>query len=177
MRHGLGGDEPLDENHPAQPGGPMGQPGRPMGQPGRPMGQPIFQSCLRQEWETAAEAASGVVARVVKMRIGIVLGRDGGALPQPVMPIRLGLGAVLGNGKQWVSWIDIDDLVRLFEFALDTPTLRGALNAVSPGAVRHAQLQRVLAAVLRRAVWMRIPASILRTLIGEIHSCWSMDNT
>jgi uncharacterized protein len=145
--YGLGGNDPLDENHPPQP---------------------IFQSRLCQEWESAAEAANDVVARVVKMRIGLVLGRDGGALPQLAMPVRLGLGAVLGNGKQWVSWIHIDDLVRLFEFVLDTPTLRGALNAVSPRAATHAQLQRVIANVLHRPMWMRVPAFFVRTLMGEM---------
>ena len=152
--YGLGGDDPLDETHPPQPGGPMGQ--------------PIFQSRLCQEWEAAADAAGGVVVRVVKIRIGLVLGRDGGALPQLAMPIRLGLGAVLGDGKQWVSWIHIDDLVRLFEFALDTPMLRGALNAVSPRAATHAQLQRMIAKELHRPMWMRIPASLVRTLLGEM---------
>jgi NAD dependent epimerase/dehydratase family enzyme len=84
------------------------------------------------------------------------------------MPVRLGLGAILGDGKQWTSWIHIDDLVRLFEFALDTPMLRGALNAVSPRAATHAQLQRMMATVLHRPMWMRIPAFVVRTLLGEM---------
>jgi uncharacterized protein len=145
--YGLGGDDPLDETQPPQP---------------------IFQSRLCQEWEAAADAAEGVVVRVVKMRIGLVLGRDGGALPQLAMPVRLGLGAVLGDGKQAVSWIHIDDLVRLFEFALDTPMLRGALNAVSPRAATHAQLQRMIANVLHRPMWLRIPAFMVRALLGEM---------
>ena len=145
--YGLGGDEPLDENQPPQS---------------------IFQSRLCQEWEAAAEAASDVVVRVVKMRIGLVLGRDGGALPQLALPVRLGLGAMLGDGKQWMSWIHIDDLVRLFEFAIDTPSARGALNAVAPGAATHAQLQRVMAKVLHRPIWMRVPAFIVRMLLGEM---------
>jgi hypothetical protein len=145
--YGLGGDEPLDETHPPQP---------------------LFQSRLCQEWEATADAVSGVVVRVVKMRIGLVLGRDGGALPQLALPVRLGLGAVLGSGKQWVTWIHIDDLVRLFEFVLDTPLLRGPLNAVSPIAAQHAQVQSAIAKVLHRPVWMRIPAWMIRTLMGEM---------
>ena len=145
--YGVGGEEPLDETRPPQP---------------------IFQSRLCQEWEAAADAAEGVVVRVVKVRIGLVLGRDGGALPQLAMPVRLGLGAILGDGKQWVSWIHIDDLVRLFEFALDTPMLRGALNAVAPKAATHAQLQRMIAKELHRPMWMRIPAFLVRTLLGEM---------
>jgi uncharacterized protein (TIGR01777 family) len=145
--YGLGGDDPLDENHPPQS---------------------IFQSRLCQEWEAAADAASDVVVRMVKVRIGLVLARDGGALPQLAMPVRLGLGAVLGNGKQWVSWIHVDDLVRLFEFVIDTPSARGAVNAVAPAAATHAQLQRVMAKVLHRPIWMRVPAFILRMLLGEM---------
>jgi uncharacterized protein len=140
-------DEPLDENHPSQP---------------------IFQSKLCDDWEATADAASDVVSRVVKLRIGLVLGRDGGALPQLARPVRLGSGAVLGTGKQWVSWIHIDDLTRLFEFALDAPLLRGVLNAVSPGAATHAQLQRVLAKVLHRPLWLKIPAGVVRVLLGEM---------
>lgn len=145
--YGLGGDDPLDENHPSQD---------------------IFQSRLCQQWEATAEAASGVVSRVIRLRIGLVLGRDGGALPQLAMPVRLGLGAVLGDGKQWVSWIHVDDLVRLFEFALDAPTLRGVLNAVSPAPATHAQLQRTLARVLHRPLWVRVPAFFVRKMMGEM---------
>jgi uncharacterized protein len=145
--YGLGCDEPIDEH-------------------GSP--QPIFQSQLCQEWETAAAAAAGFGARVVKLRIGLVLARSGGALPQLALPVRLGLGAILGNGKQWVSWIHIGDLIRLFEFALDTPTCKGAVNAVSPAAATHAQMQRLLAKVLHRPMWMRIPAIFIRTALGEM---------
>jgi uncharacterized protein len=122
--YGLGGDEPMDESSPSQP---------------------IFQSRLCQEWEATAEAAESTGARVVRIRTGLVLGRDGGALPQLATPVRLGIGAILGDGRQWVSWIHIDDLIRVFEFALDTPACKGALNAVAPAAVRHSHMQRLLA--------------------------------
>jgi uncharacterized protein (TIGR01777 family) len=145
--YGLGGDEPIDER-------------------GSP--QPIFQSQLCQEWEAAATAAESFGTRVVKLRIGLVLARSGGALPQLARPVRFGLGAILGSGKQWVSWIHIGDLIRLFEFALDTPACKGALNAVSPGAATHAQMQRLLAKALHRPMWMRIPALFIRTALGEM---------
>jgi uncharacterized protein len=146
--YGLGGgDQPLDEQ--ASP-------------------QPIFQSRLCQEWEAAAAAAESFGARVVRLRIGLVLARSGGALPQLAMPVRFGLGAILGSGKQWVSWIHIGDLIRLFEFALDTPTCKGAINAVSPAAATHAQIQRLLAKVLHRPMWLRIPAIFIRTVLGEM---------
>jgi uncharacterized protein (TIGR01777 family) len=145
--YGLGGDDPIDES-------------------GSP--QPIFQSQLCQEWEAAAAAADGLGARVVRLRIGLVLARSGGALPQLARPVRFGLGAVLGSGKQWVSWIHIADLIRLFEFALDTPTCRGATNAVSPAAATHAQMQRLLAKTLHRPLWMHIPAIFIRAALGEM---------
>lgn len=145
--YGLGGDSPFDEQ--AEP-------------------QDRFQSRLCQEWEAAATAAEGVGARVVRMRMGIVLGRTGGSLPRLALPVRFGLGALLGDGQQWVSWIHIDDLVRLFEFALDTPACKGALNAVSPAAATHAQMQRLLAKVLHRPLWLRIPAVVIRAMSGEM---------
>src|SRR5581483_3860697 len=101
--------------------------------------QPIFQSVLCQQWEEAAAAADAIGTRVVRLRFGLVFGRDGGALPSLALPVRLGLGAVLGNGKQWVSWIHIDDLTRLIEFALDKPSMRGAVNAVAPTPATHLQ--------------------------------------
>jgi uncharacterized protein len=133
---------------------------------GRP--QPIFQSQLCQEWEATAATAERFGARVVRMRTGLVLARSGGALPELARPVRFGLGATLGSGKQWVSWIHIADLIRLFEFALDTPTFNGALNAVSPAAVTHARMQRLLAKVLHRPMWMRIPAIFIRAGLGEM---------
>jgi uncharacterized protein (TIGR01777 family) len=130
--------------------------------------QSIFQSELCQQWEEAAIAAEGNGARVVRLRCGLVFGRDGGALPSLALPVRLGLGAILGTGKQWVSWIHIDDLTRLIEFALDKPSVRGAVNAVSPSAATHLQLQHALAHTLHRPMWMRVPAFVVRALLGEM---------
>ncbi|MGC1460279.1 MAG: TIGR01777 family oxidoreductase, partial [Steroidobacteraceae bacterium] len=127
-----------------------------------------FQSQLCQEWEAAARAAARLGARLVRMRIGLVLGRDGGALPQLARPVRLGLGAILGSGRQWVSWIHIDDLVRLFEFALDTPRVNGAFNAVSPAPVTHRQFQASMARILKRPLWLRVPAALIRRALGEM---------
>jgi uncharacterized protein len=133
---------------------------------GRPTS--IFQSQLCQEWEAAARAAARLGARLVRVRIGLVLGNDGGALPQLLRPLYFGLGAVLGSGAQWVSWIHIEDLVRLFEFALDTPRASGALNAVSPEPVPHRQFHEALALQLRRPLWLRVPALLLRAALGEM---------
>ena len=130
--------------------------------------QAIFQSELCQQWEEAAMGAQSLGARVVRLRTGLVLGRDGGALPSLAMPVRLGFGAIIGSGRQWMSWIHIEDLVRLVEFALDTPSLRGAVNAVSPNPATHLLFQKTLAGALRRPMWMRIPAFLLRAGLGEM---------
>lgn len=145
--YGVGGEQVIDEQ-----GGPSS----------------IFQSRLCQDWEAAAQVAARLGARLVRVRIGLVLGMDGGALPQLLMPIRMGLGAILGNGAQWVSWIHIDDLIRLFEFAIDTPRVSGALNAVSPEPVTHRQFQHALAQQLRRPLWLRAPSLVIRALLGEM---------
>lgn len=145
--YGVRGDERLDE---------QGEP------------QAIFQSQLCQQWEEAAAGVESLGSRLVRLRIGLVFGRDGGALPGLAMPVRLGLGALLGSGKQWVSWIHIEDLLRLIEFALDKPSLRGAVNAVAPNPATHLQLQHALAHSLRRRIWMRVPAFIVRGMLGEM---------
>jgi uncharacterized protein (TIGR01777 family) len=145
--YGVQGDEVIDEH-------------------GQPVS--IFQSALCQQWEAAADGADSLGARLVKLRIGLVLGRNGGALPQLASTVRFGFGAVLGSGRQWVSWIHIDDLIRLFEFALDTPAVRGALNAVAPNPVTYLQFQRGIANALRRPLWLRVPAVVMRTTFGEM---------
>jgi uncharacterized protein len=130
--------------------------------------QPIFQSELCQQWEAATQPADDLGVRVVAMRLGLVLARDGGALPPMAQPVRLGFGAIMGSGRQWVSWIHIDDAVRLMEFALGNPALRGAVNAVAPTPVKHDEFQRELARTLRRRLWLRIPAWVLRGTLGEM---------
>lgn len=145
--YGISGDRVIDER-------------------GRPAS--IFQSRLCQESEAAARAAARLGARLVRVRIGLVLGADGGALPQLVRPIRLGVGAILGSGAQWVSWIHIEDLIRLFEFVIDTARASGVVNAVSPEPVTHRQFQQALARQLRRPLWLRVPAVVVRALLGEM---------
>jgi len=127
-----------------------------------------FQSELCQQWERQAAAAETVGVRVVLLRSGLVLGTAGGALPMMSMPIRLMAGATLGNGVQWVSWIHIEDVVRMIELALERASLRGPLNVTAPHPVRHAQFQRSLARQLRRPLWARVPAWPVRAFLGEM---------
>jgi uncharacterized protein (TIGR01777 family) len=121
-------------------------------------------------WEEAAMRAAGIGARVVCLRIGLVFDRNGGALPMMALPVRFGLGAVLGSGRQWTSWITRDDLVRMIVTAIDDSRWSGPVNAVAPEPVRHADFQRHLARTLRRPLFLRVPASILAVLLGEMSS-------
>lgn len=127
-----------------------------------------FQSELCQRWEGAAAEAGALGVRVVLLRTGLVLGLAGGALPMMSIPIRLLVGATLGSGAQWVSWIHIDDVVRMIELALDRTGVSGPLNATAPRPMQHAQFQRHLARHLRRPVWARVPGALLRAVLGEM---------
>jgi len=142
------GDEPVDETAPAGTG---------------------FQAELCRRWEETAAQAAAHGVHVSVLRFGVVLGRDGGALPQYALPIRLYAGTVLGSGRQWLSWIHVDDLLRLVLFVLDRRTLTGALNATSPEPVRNADFMAALAATLKRPLWpVRIPAPLVRAALGEL---------
>jgi uncharacterized protein (TIGR01777 family) len=128
-----------------------------------------FQAELCREWEEAAQKAGDHGVKVATLRLGVVLGADGGALPALARPVRLYAGTVLGSGAQWFSWIHIDDLLDVFSFVLDEATLAGPLNATAPTPVRHAELMRTIAAALRRPLWrMHIPARLLRAALGEL---------
>jgi uncharacterized protein (TIGR01777 family) len=131
--------------------------------------QDAFQSVLCRRWESAAGEARRFGVKVAVLRIGLVLGKDGGALTALARPVRVGLGAVLGSGQQWVSWIHLDDLVDLVSFVLDQESLAGPLNATAPTPVRHAELMQAIAATLRRRLLpFGIPASWLRAPLGEL---------
>jgi uncharacterized protein len=97
-----------------------------------------------------------------------VLAREGGALPKLVLPFRLGLGGPLGDGRQWVPWIHIDDLVALIQRALAEVSYVGPLNAVAPSLVRNAELTAEIASRLRRPAFLRVPGFLLRAVLGEL---------
>jgi uncharacterized protein (TIGR01777 family) len=128
-----------------------------------------FQAELCRRWEETAMRAAEYGVKVATLRLGVVLGGDGGALPALARPVRLYAGTVLGTGKQWFSWIHIDDLLDVISFVLDEATLAGPLNATAPTPVRHAELMTAMAATLRRPLWpVRIPAGLLRFGLGEL---------
>lgn len=127
-----------------------------------------FLADVCRDWEAAAGAATSCGVRTVMLRIGIVLAREGGALPLMALPFRFGAGGRLGNGRQWMAWIHADDLVRLIRAALDDDRYRGPVNAVAPEPVRNADFTRELARVLRRPAAIPVPASAVRLLLGEL---------
>lgn len=131
--------------------------------------QAIFQSELCRRWEAAARRASDFGVKVALLRIGVVLGRDGGALPALARPARLGVTAIMGSGKQWVSWIHIEDLIALMSFVLDEETLAGPVNATAPAPVRSAELMDAIATALHaQPRRIRIPERVLRIGLREL---------
>jgi uncharacterized protein (TIGR01777 family) len=127
-----------------------------------------FLGQLALGWEHEAHVAEQFGVRVVVPRIGVVLGRSGGALAQMLLPFRLGVGGRLGTGEQWMSWIALDDLVSLIEFAITDAALSGPVNAVAPNPVTNAAFTRELAVVLHRPAILPVPAFALKILFGEM---------
>ncbi len=121
-------------------------------------------------WEESIEPVQKEGKRMVKLRIGIVLSNDGGALPEFKKPIKFGIAGVLGSGKQVVSWIHIEDVCRMFLFAIQNKSMQGAYNAVAPTPVRNKELTILLAEKMkgRFFVDVHIPAFALKIMLGEM---------
>lgn len=119
-------------------------------------------------WEHASHAARNSGIRVVTLRYGIVLSARGGALAKMLTPFRLGLGGPLGSGRQWMSWIALEDAVGAIQVALANGNWNGAFNAVAPQPVRNADFTRALARVLKRPAILPAPAFALRLALGEM---------
>ncbi|MDD2700120.1 MAG: TIGR01777 family oxidoreductase [Sideroxydans sp.] len=126
-----------------------------------------FPARLCVDWEAAAIEAEKYGVRVCLLRTGLILSSDGGLLARMLPPFRLGLGARLGDGKQWMSWIHIDDYVQRVLRLLQDAQLSGAFNMTSPKPVTNAEFTRTLAAVLRRPAPFSAPAFLLKQVMGE----------
>jgi uncharacterized protein (TIGR01777 family) len=118
-------------------------------------------------WEREAEAAESLGIRVVRVRIGIVLVPEGGALKRMLPPFRAGLGGPLGSGQQWMSWVHVDDLANLFRHAAENP-VRGAVNGTAPHPVTNSEFTSQLAKQLHRPAIFRVPGLALRVMFGEM---------
>ena len=126
----------------------------------------LADACLA--WEREALRAGEFGVRVVAVRIAIVLGSQGGALKQMLVPFRLGVGGPLGSGKQWMPWIALHDLVRLFVFAAENQSIQGALNGAAPVPVTNAEFTKALSRVMHRPAMMPVPKFALRLALGEV---------
>jgi len=119
-------------------------------------------------WECAAREAEKFGVRVVRLRIGLVLGTEAGMLSNLLAPFEFGLGGPIGSGKQWMSWIERDDLIRLIAHIIASPQLSGAVNGTAPAPVRNATFAQALGRALHRPALLRMPASVLHRLAGEL---------
>ena len=117
-------------------------------------------------WEAAAAAAADAGLRVVHPRIGIVLSKEGGALAKMKTPFQLGMGGRMASGRQWMSWVHLEDVVRSLRFALETPSLRGAYNAVAPAPARNADFTKALGRALGRPTLLPVPGFALKLAVG-----------
>jgi uncharacterized protein len=145
--YGSRGDETLDENALSTDG---------------------FSHRLCAAWEGEASAAEKLGIRTVMLRIGIVLGTQGGALTSMLTPFEFGLGGPMGNGQHWMSWITRDDLVRLIAHCIAEPSLQGPVNATAPNPVRNGAFSAALAKALHRPAILPAPAQALILLLGEL---------
>ncbi|GAB6988220.1 TIGR01777 family oxidoreductase [Paenibacillus pini] len=125
-----------------------------------------FPSSVVQKWETAADKISGV--RLVKLRVSVVLGNDGGAFPMMRLPYKLGVGGRIGTGRQWMSWIHIDDIIRLIDFCVNTPSICGPVNASAPEPVTNDEFGRTVASVYHRPHWFPVPTFLMKGVLGEL---------
>jgi uncharacterized protein (TIGR01777 family) len=127
-----------------------------------------FLSSLAREWEAEALKTEAIGIRVVLARFGIILARDGGALPRMMLAFRYFAGGKIGSGQQWMSWISLADVIEILCFALEHGKVRGPINVISPEPMQNAEFTRTLASVMRRPALFPAPAFALRLALGEM---------
>ncbi|HET9424212.1 MAG TPA: TIGR01777 family oxidoreductase [Gemmatimonadaceae bacterium] len=147
--YGDRGDEVLDEKSPSGRG---------------------YLAEVCREWESAALPAASAGGRVVILRNGVALAAKGGALPEMLRPFKLGVGGRIGNGRQWLAWIDLEDMVRAIIWVMDHPTISGPVNVVAPNPVTNAVFTRAAAEVLHKPALVPVPALALKLMFGEMAS-------
>jgi uncharacterized protein len=127
-----------------------------------------FLADLCGEWEAATSAAADAGVRTAITRIGVVLGQGGGALGKMLLPFKLGLGGPIGDGRQWLSWVHIDDLAGLVQFLLERSGESGAFNATAPQPVTMKTFARALGRALHRPAIFPVPGPMLKLALGEV---------
>lgn len=131
-------------------------------------GDASFSSQLCQHWESVAMQAEQMGIRTCLLRTGIVLGQGGGALSKMLLPFKMGLGGKIGSGKQWMSWIHLNDLVGIIMYCMEHDNLKGAINGTSPNPVTNAAFTKSLAKVLHRPAFIPMPAIVVKLLMGQM---------
>ncbi|MBB3992529.1 hypothetical protein GGR95_000148 [Sulfitobacter undariae] len=130
--------------------------------------KPAFVHDICEAWERETLPISAQGVRVVVLRIGLVLGVDGGIMAKLLTPFEFGGGGIMGHGRQWMSWIEHDDMIRVIAFAMATGTMSGAVNAVAPNPVRNDAFSRALATALHRPLLLRFPHWLLSGVLGDM---------
>lgn len=126
-----------------------------------------FLSSVVQAWEAEAKSFEQLGTRVVIGRFGVILAEDGGALGKMILPYRLFVGGKLGDGKQWISWVHVDDVVRAIDFSLENPSIFGIFNICAPHPVTQDEFGQTISSVLKRPHKLPLPAFVLKGLLGE----------
>ena len=132
---------------------------------------------ISKEWEWESRRAEDLGIRTVLLRTGIVLSKDGGALATMMTPFKLGVGGVVGTGKQWMSWISLDDVVGIINFALENESVRGAVNVVAPNPVTNEEFTKALGSVLYRPTFLPLPEFAVHMVFGEMGDALLLDST
>ena len=127
-----------------------------------------FLALLCRDWEAEARRAAPMGIRTATLRFGIILSGKGGAIPRMLTPFKLGLGGRLGSGKQWMSWIAIEDAIGIIRFAIANEQVNGPVNVVAPNPVRNEEFTRLLAGMLHRPAIFPAPAFVLKLAMGEM---------
>ena len=136
-----------------------------------------FLAEISKEWETESRRAEDLGIRTVLLRTGIVLSKDGGALATMITPFALGVGGVVGSGKQWMSWVSLDDVIGIINFALENESVRGAINVVAPNPVTNEEFTKTLGSVLYRPTFLPLPEFAVHMVFGEMGDALLLDST
>ena len=135
-----------------------------------------FLADVSKEWETESRRAEDSGIRTVLLRTSIVLSKDGGALATMMTPFKFGVGGVIGSGKQWMSWISLDDVIRIINFAIENEKLRGAVNVASPNPVTNEEFTKTLGDVLYRPTILPLPEFAVNLVFGEMGDALLIDS-
>lgn len=135
-----------------------------------------FLAEVCRDWEAEARKAENYGVRVVLMRNGIVLSKDGGALSTMLTPFSLGVGGVVGSGKQWMSWLALDDIVGITNFLLENEEIEGAVNVVAPNPVTNEEFTKTLGEVIHRPTFLPLPKFAVDLMMGEMGDALLIDS-